>query len=582
MRPRPSIAFCLFALLATPSSAWAGGRFADEAKSRMKLDFDLEEVEERLAEPAAAAMAPPGTPNPVRTLPLEPNSEAASVTVFADRAVVTRVLGERLDVGLATLSFEGLPFVLAAGSLNAGILDGSARIVGVELVSAAADIEEGSRTEALREQAKQITSDLGQVRDRLEALLAQREYLRSTLLSAPVSGQSRADLADVKATMTYLGEAERDIARELRVEEERAQELGEELSPKLIKLDNPQATGQTVRVELDVERAGELRVALRYQVWGASWTPSYNARLADDRMEFEYQGVVTQHTGEDWDDVELLLSTANPSVSGSMPDLSPWYLGRGGFGQQVQSSLQAGRGLYEEAGEERPRSGGGGVIESKMEAAVQAGGAVVFAVPGRRSIAGDGSAQRIPVGTQTFATDVELAAVPKLVPEVFRRARVSYDGEVPLLPGPVATYVDGDYVGSSSIAAVVPGETFELAFGADERLRVERQMLTRRQEFIGPAKKTVRYTFHFRIRVANFSGRERVVEIADQLPVSELDRVTVKAVALDEGAEQTDDDNGILQWQLAVADGAEETVDFEFTVTAPVDTPELYEMDLMF
>ena len=160
MRPRPWFTFFVLALMTTPAGVLAGGRsFADEAKSRMKLGFDLEEV--------------------------------STVTVFADRAVVTRVLGEPLEPGLATLSFEGLPFVLAAGSLNAGILDGSARIVGVELVSAAADIEEGARTEALRTSARTITAELGQVRDRLEALLAQREYLRSTLLSAPVSGQSR-------------------------------------------------------------------------------------------------------------------------------------------------------------------------------------------------------------------------------------------------------------------------------------------------------------------------------------------------------------------------------------------------------
>jgi len=571
----------LLALVVLPSPALAQD-FQAEAHARMKLSFDLEEVEARLSEPAAAP--PPynayGQPAPP-PLPLEPNSDVQEVTVFRDRALITRSMSRSVAAGTQSVTFEGLPFVLAPDSLYAGVGTGPARIVGVELLSAAGEVEESERSDEVRAEALVRTQELGQIRDRIESLLAQRAYLRGTLLSGPVDGQQRADLKEVRLTLDYVGEAERDIARMLREEEERAGDLDEELRPLLVKLDNPLATGQKVRVELSVDSPTTVEVALRYQVWGAGWTPSYNARLQGERIDFEYQGVVTQSTGEDWTDAALLLSTANPSSSGSLPEIQPWYLGRDGwYAGDVGQSLEAGRGYYDAPDDgTASASTGGGLLDSRMEADVQGSGAVVFAVPGRRTITGDGSAQRIPVGTQTFATTIELAAVPKLVPEVFRRARVAYDGEVPLLPGPVATYVDGDYVGSSTIGAVVPGEEFELAFGTDDRVRVDRQLVARKQEFLGPARKTVRYTFHFRIRVANFSGRDAVVELRDQLPVSELDRVTVKPLDVDS---DRDEDSGLLEWQLAVKDGGEQEVEFRFSVTAPVGTPELRQMDLLF
>ncbi len=587
MRTATPLFWLGIALLALPLTASANGvDFASEAKSRMRLSFDLDEVEERLAEPAA--VAPEMAYNPYQqalpTLPLEPNSEARSVTVFRDRALVTRALTAKLDAGVGTVTFEGLPFVLVPDSLNAGLVEGDARIVGVELISAASEVEETARVEEIRAEARERTDELGQIRDRLESLLAQRSYLRTNLLAGPVDGQQRPSLGEVRAALDYVGEAERDIARELRQQEERAQELDEELQPLLVKLDNPLATGQVVKVELDAEKGGEVEVSLRYQVWGAGWAPSYNARLNDDRMELEYQGVVTQSTGEDWNDVELLLSTANPSVSGSMPEIQPWYLGRDGwYGGDVGGTLEAGRGYYEAPEGGSAPGGGTGVLESRMEAAVEGSGAVVFAVKGKRTIAGDGSAQRIPVGTQTLGTDVELAAAPKLVPEVFRRVRVGYDGAVPLLPGAVATYVDGDYVGSSMLDAVVPGEEFELGFGTYDRMRVEREMVSRKQEYLGPGKKTVRYTFHFRIRVSNYSGASRTMELKDQLPVSEIDRVTVKAIDLG-GATEPENaaGSGVLVWNLEIPDGGEQAVEFQFSVTAPVGTPELRQMDLMF
>ncbi|MDP6361496.1 MAG: transposase, partial [Planctomycetota bacterium] len=78
-----------------------------------------------------------------------------------------------------------------------------------------------------------------------------------------------------------------------------ATELDEELRPLLIKLENPLATGNQVRVDLAAVAGGPITVGLRYQVFGAGWWPAYNARLEESsaQVTLEYYGIVSQTTG---------------------------------------------------------------------------------------------------------------------------------------------------------------------------------------------------------------------------------------------------------------------------------------------
>jgi len=588
------------ATLMLPRLAQAGGMdFAEEAEQRMKLSFDLDAVESQLEAPQPAArmaaqagmLAAMGYVDdyayanqagyyaPPAGLPLEPNSTMQAVTVFRDRALVTRALDAKLTKGTDSVTFEGLPLGLNPESLEASVLSGKAHIVGVELTSGTGEVEENERIDGIRDEARELTEQLGQIRDRIEALLMQRAYLRNTLLDTSTGDAPPPSLDTVKGTLTFVGEAERSIATQLRTEEEQAEELGEELQPMLIKLENPLATGNKVKVELTADAAGAVEVSLRYQVHGAGWWPAYNARLDEKsgHVSLEYYGIVAQSTGEDWDDVQLQLSTANPASAGNLPTMSTWYLGRDAtYGDySVVDNLMGGRGHYQDpaqAAVAEPTSPTEGLVQSEMTAGVRGSGAVVFDIPGERSVAGDGSQQRLPMGSQTFAATMELAAVPKLVPEVYRQARFEYQGQVPMMPGAVSTYTGGDFLGTGTVDSVLPGEELQLSFGTDDSIEIRRQLVSREQEHLGMGKKTVRWTFHFRIAVTNYGDTARTVRITDQLPVSEVDDVKVK---LEETTPmdlaETNDGPGLLRWTTDLKPGQEQVIDLRFSVTAPND-----------
>ena len=86
-------------------------------------------------------------------------------------------------------------------------------------------------------------------------------------------------------------------------------------------------------------KPGDAKLRLSYLVNNASWTPSYNVRAtaARDEITVEYNASIQQMSGEDWNDVEMVLSTATPSLVATAPKLEPLAIK---LGQVVHSRQQ--------------------------------------------------------------------------------------------------------------------------------------------------------------------------------------------------------------------------------------------------
>uniref|UniRef100_A0A2C9KWG3 DUF4139 domain-containing protein n=1 Tax=Biomphalaria glabrata TaxID=6526 RepID=A0A2C9KWG3_BIOGL len=76
-------------------------------------------------------------------------------------------------------------------------------------------------------------------------------------------------------------------------------------------------------VVLEAEKEDKVYLVVSYVVMGASWIPSYDLRMFTEEgsLKIFYYGLIYQNSGEDWNDVKLYLSTAEPSVGGTIPNL---------------------------------------------------------------------------------------------------------------------------------------------------------------------------------------------------------------------------------------------------------------------
>ena len=85
---------------------------------------------------------------------------------------------------------------------------------------------------------------------------------------------------------------------------------------------------RSIVVDVEVVKPGSLDLNVSYKVAGAQWYPLYDARVnfAKQATDLVSYGIVKQTTGEDWQDAEISLSTARVNVSGSMPEVEPWFV----------------------------------------------------------------------------------------------------------------------------------------------------------------------------------------------------------------------------------------------------------------
>jgi len=112
-------------------------------------------------------------------------------------------------------------------------------------------------------------------------------------------------------------------------------------------------SARTVReavVFINAPQPGAAKLRLSYLVSNASWTPSYNVRATDarDEITIEYNASIQQMSGEDWNDVEMVLSTATPSLVATAPKLEPLAIKLGALDQSQRGQPMSAAANYKQ------------------------------------------------------------------------------------------------------------------------------------------------------------------------------------------------------------------------------------------
>jgi uncharacterized protein (TIGR02231 family) len=313
-----------------------------------------------------------------------------------------------------------------------------------------------------------------------------------------------------------------------------------------------------------------------YSVRGARWIPLYDARLetgakgAKPSLELIRRAEVAQATGEDWDNVALTLSTVHTSKGGSAPELKP-LLAHYREPPPPPAAMQS---FQRDAAAPIAPSARAKTEAQEQEAAFDASGfQVVFRVPGRVSIVAQQTAKSFRLATATIAPELTVRAVPALDQSAFLEASFKNADEAPLLPGRIAIYRDGLFVGRSSMALTPKDEQVRLGFGADDQIKVTRTLvrkLTGSAGLIGSSKIEER---EFKTAVRNGHGFPIKVSIEDQIPVSEADDIAVEMLpsTTTPTARDLHNKRGVLEWAFEAAPGEAREIKLGWRVRWPKD-----------
>lgn len=510
-----------------------------------------------------------------------PNSRVTAVTVYEDRALVTRSQAVTLAAGRSVVRFTGLPAGLDERTLRAG-LDGPGRVVGISTSVTRTVAPADERVHAL-EAGLEALQDLAAAKDEaLAALAVERRYVEAFRAFAKAACSEGTSTADPKAStwvpaLAFLRERDEAASRKAVTIESERRELAERAQEAMRKLEQARSGDErlerTAEVAVESESGGQATATCSYHVGGASWSPVYDARFdpASKAIGFGCFGAVRQKTGEEWPGVRLTLSTARPSVGAERPQLMALQLTGHKREHRKEVDLSFGFASREMApASAAPKGGESAPAESPAPLSVvqDRGPSVTFEITNPATIPEDGRPHRVAVAEATLKPELSFESVPKLRPYAYLKALQPNPTGIPLLAGPVHIFRASGYVGTADLKFTAPGEPLALSLGVDEAVRVLRKIVREtEEEGQGMANRRV-LTRAYDLEVENHSGAPQTVRLLDQVPVSRLEAVEVR---LAESTTKPDarDEEGILTWNLALANGEKRTVHLEFTVTMP-------------
>lgn len=511
-------------------------------------------------------------------------STVVAVIVFTDRARVTRRGQLTLEPGTHRLQFPDLPANLDPASLRVAARGTApAKLLGVdghktfftappvprlrELEDLLQSLQDSDAADAdwAATLAKQLTH--------LDGLSdAARIYAYGLANGKMTLDQQAGVLAFLEQQRGSLQERTRTITAQRR---ERARQI-DKVQQEIRELQAPQARqGYAVTVELAAGAPGDFAIDVTYVLPNAGWRPLYDMRLLGDELEITYLAEIQQHSGEDWKGVSLTLSTARPALAAAIPRLQPWYLHPRHEPRPVAASAAKG-GAWRSAGAHSepvmtlaapaapPAMAAAEVETARVEGS---GAAVNFQIAGALDVPSDNAPHKATVGIFRLRPQLDFVCVPKLAEAVFRRVKVPNASAFTLLPGRAQLFLADDYLGASDVKLTAPGQIFELFFGADDRLRVQRGT-TRRdvgKSFLG-GKRRLHYAYE--IRLWNHTDAAQKLTVVDQVPLPQHEDIKVTVDSAEPKPSRQDDLN-IMIWNLVVAPGGDQKINYAFTIEHP-------------
>lgn len=555
---------------------------------------------------AAALWLLPAAHSAVLAADVRSTSELTAVTVFPRGAEVTRTARVRLTQGEHAVVLDDLPAQTVAASIRVeGRSTGRLEIGSVDSRRIKVPRTDPVASESERRRLEIAIEKLKDERALVDADVKAAE-LQKVLVTklaelptrpAPANSTSGTPAPDWGALFALIGsrlaEAEKAVlAAGLR---------GRAIDRRIVDMEKalesvaPVVDERTeIRVNVTAPASLEATLVIRYQVPNASWTPLYDARLATGQrnvaptLTLVRRASIQQRTGEEWRDVALTLSTTRPSGGSSVPQLSPMAVD---FEPEAPpprpvASAPPGQGYARER-ESAPRrsspmAAGAPAMKDvtidEQSARVEvAPFQALYALPGKTTVPTTGEAKRVQIDTAQAEPSLVVVAVPRLQKQAYLYAKLVMPKTTAFLPGTVALFRDGTFVGNGQLPLLSPGQGHELGFGTDDSIQVKHAVVEEKRGETGIISASRTDTRAYRITIKNLHERPIALSVLDQMPTSRQQDIKVELTGRTPPTRRdVDERRGVLAWDGNLQPNEERIIEFGYRVSWPAAKRVIY------
>ena len=498
-------------------------------------------------------------------------SNIENITIYQGLASVTRTLPIS-GSGEQTLVFSCLSPTIDSESISVQAL-GNVNVgeVSIETLSAeqASQCQYGQYQGDAKVQSQQ--NNLADISAELEAARLTKAYL-----------QNLTKVTQINTTATLANNA-RDLETQAASINKRIVELQQREAHAKDGLNQLLAGSTTSKqnsvTQVSVRTASRMpsTVKLHYQVRGASWEPTYQARLNTDskQLNITASAVIAQQTGENWSNVPVILSTVNPNqtTTSQLPRverLSLYDEEQAKLSRYAPPMMEPAPMVVVSARDSYGGAEGMAPLPSFNVSSQNKNGITEYRLPQRVSIPSDGRRVRTIIDEQSGTSKLWLRSTPSAENAAYWYASAPF-----LTPawadGSLQLYRDDNYVGQSRYDYQSLKEQ-GIGFGVDPSLLVKQ--LTDEDKkgdkgvFNRQQTKTIIQAYQF----TNQHNRSVRLQVLSAEPVSSDDSIKVTAAHTPAISQKDWNDNkGMVAWEFDLPSKQAQVVQSTYQISYPAD-----------
>ena len=544
--------------------------------------------------------ASPDPDDPAGDDPVEPpNSKITSVTVFSDRALVTRTAQVQFQSDGTMFEFKKLPGWVDDGSVRVATSDG--RIVDVSVKRNYLTRPTDKRFRAAEAALRDLNMQAAELDDEEKILEAQAKQIESikaysleklskdtTTLGGSVEGYGK--------VVEFISTALRDTARARRDAERRRLDLTPAIEARQKKLADLRKLTQleetTVVVTLDGPHGKTATLDVTYMLPGATWEPTHELRASSaesNAVEVISYAVVVQTSGEDWDNADISFSTQSSVEAVQIPELDALTLGetrsttrtikrrvssytrahtafvaQNELWNMTQSSARHDLARVYQDNFQNLQIVQGKTVQI-FNSLRERGTTALFKARDRATVRSDGRSMRLRIGSSSLATKHKIIAAPEESLNAANTLQTTNTSLQPLLPGRVALYRDSAFLGNTDMDFVAEGEDFAVFLNVADHIKLSRTLDKKQSSLVRETHNRMQLAFI--VTVENLSSTDTEVSLADRVPVSQNKAIKIDRVKISPAVKP--DSKGLLRWDVKLGPKEKKTFQIAYRVEYP-------------
>lgn len=534
-------------------------------------------------------------------------SEITEVTVYAQGAQVKRKASFNIKTGITKVVIDGVsPYidpnslqVIASGS-NVIIIDSKYSLFypkPEEVKLEGLPLKVRQDIKKMEDSLKQMNYEIQQIQDEIDVYVATKNILQN---NGAMRGQGKVNdsIQLLKQAIDYYTIKMLEINKSLTTLNKKKadkNELRTELSERLNKLRNFQndadlleeekGPSHRITVTLSSKEAATGKMIVSYLVSQAGWSPLYDmkADVAKGNINMNYKAQVFQNSGEDWDNIQLNISTNNPFQNKTLPTMHPWYIDYNNYQMQEKDrsdkkkSLEINRNVNyspapatqaEEVLMDAVYTNNNGVAYNALTSAnfttvVDHMISAEFQIDLPYSIKSNNEQHMVLIKNMNIPASYRYYSIPKLDQQAYLIAELTNLADLQLVPAPANIFFDGSYIGETYLNPSQLDDTINFSLGKDPNIIIRRALMKNecKEKIVGNMKERI---MSYNIEMRNLKSAPIDIVILDQIPITTNPEIEISALELDKG--KLNDKTGKIEWTINLKPKENKNINLKYRV----------------